>query len=317
MGRYVAGDSPEMDRKVREALKGIGGEIDALRLPKLLGVVLCGGYARGEGGVAELQRGKRRLSDDLDLYVVAKDGAGRRDVDAIAAALVPVAVRWRGLLGVDIDFCRAKTPRLIRRDQERLAVQELLHGYFDVAGAKGAEMFRGVEARQPSALPWIEAVRLLVNRGVGLVLTVESDAKGFVLRNLNKCVLGAGDALLIARGKYAWKIADRAAALGDPRYSAAMDCKFRPVGKKVCGRDEARDMWLAAVDEVLETGRRTGAMERSFRQAVGWILRRRTVGDRNTLGCDPAVRMLHELAGVVKAGRTMPPSLRRDWETFG
>ena len=109
---------------------------------------------------------------------------------------------------------------------------------------------------------------------------------------------------------------DRAAALGDPRYSAAMDCKFRPVGKKVCSRDEARDMWLAAVDEVMETGRKTGAMERSFRRTVSWIVRRWTVGDRSTLGYDPAVRMLHELTGVVKAGRTMPPSLRRDWDIF-
>ena len=81
--------------------------------------------------------------------------------------------------------------------------------------------------------------------------------------------------------------------------------------------EEARDMWLAAVDEVMETGRKAGAMERSFGQAVRWIARRRAIGDRDTLGYDPAVRILHALREVVKAGRTMPPPLRRDWETFG
>ncbi len=317
MGRYVAGDSPEMDRKVREAIKGIGGDIEALRQPKLLGVVLCGGYGRGEGGVAELARGKRRLSDSFEFCAVARDGAGRRDLAAIQAALVPVSVRWRDVLGVSMDFGRVRTLRSIRRRQDSVTVQNLLHGYCDVAGMKGAEMFRDIAVRQPSELQWIEAVRTLVNCGVGLVFTVESDAKGFVLRNVNRCVLGAGDALLIARGQYAWKVTDRAAALCDPRYTAAMECNFRPVGKTVCGRDEARKMWFAAVDEVLEAGRKGGAMKRSFGQAVRWLLRRRTVGDRKTLGYDPVLRMLLELVGVVRAERTMPPSLRRDWEIFG
>ena len=48
MGRHVAGEAPELDAMVDEALRGIGAEIDALRVPRLKGVVLGGGYGRGE-----------------------------------------------------------------------------------------------------------------------------------------------------------------------------------------------------------------------------------------------------------------------------
>ena len=61
MGLYVAGEAPEMDRRVGEAIKAIGAEIDSLRVPRLQGVVLGGGYGRGEGGVRSLELGVRSL----------------------------------------------------------------------------------------------------------------------------------------------------------------------------------------------------------------------------------------------------------------
>ena len=50
MGRFVAGDAPELDRALADALAAIGAEIGAMRVPSLAGVVLGGGYGRGEGG---------------------------------------------------------------------------------------------------------------------------------------------------------------------------------------------------------------------------------------------------------------------------
>ena len=50
MGRFVAGDAPELDRALADALAAIGAEIVAMRVPSLAGVVLGGGYGRGEGG---------------------------------------------------------------------------------------------------------------------------------------------------------------------------------------------------------------------------------------------------------------------------
>ena len=338
MGVYVAGDAPAMDRRVSEAIKAIGGEIDSLRVPRLQGVVLGGGYGRGEGGVRSLELGvgsselgggaarvEEALSNDLDFFAVTEEGASASEIAVLVAALEPVSRRWTERLGVDVDFT-VRTPWRLRHDQVRLMIQELIHGYFDVAGKKGAEMFKGIEVRPPSAFPWSEAVRLLVNRGVGLLLAHEQMSSettnyqlpttNFILRNINKCILGAGDARLIARGGYLWKAEERAAALGEPLYSAAVAGKFRPRKESVCSWEEAQAEWLKAVDEVMSEGRRTGAMRRSVYQTARWIGRRRTVGDLTTLGYGAVVRILLKPAPVVRMRAPLPPSLRRDWEVF-
>jgi len=228
-------DCPEADRLVDDAIHAIGAEIDALRIPRLLGVVLGGGYARGEGGVFDAEGSAPRLSNDLDFYVVAEDGSSGAELAAIAAALRPVSEKWTARLGVDVDFSPPKTPWRIRHDEERLMIQELVHGYCDVAGRPGAELFRDVARRDPSALPAMEAVRLLVNRGAGLLLAAEPGAEpGFVARNINKAILGCGDARLIARGGYRWRAEERSEALGDPLYAAAVAWKFRPRPEPVC-----------------------------------------------------------------------------------
>ena len=334
MGRYVAGEAPAMDRLVETVIRDVGAEIDALGVPQLQGVVLGGGYGRGEGGVWESPDGTQRLSNDLDFYVVTEEGATGADIQAIGERLSPVAVRWTARLGVDVDFCVAKTPWRLRHDQERVMIQELLHGYFDVAGKTGEELFGGIERRPPSAFPWTEAVRLLVNRGVGLLLAQEppptlphaapqplntstsQQPNDFAVRNVNKCILGAGDARLIARGGYRWKATDRATALGEPLYSAAVGWKFRPRREGVCDWETARLVWLKAVDEVMAAGRCAGALHRSLYQAGRWLVRRRTLGRVRTLGFDAVVRMLLELVEVVRRRGRLSPSLRRDWEIF-
>ena len=339
---YTAVPDAAIEKLLDRVLPEIADEIGALRLPRLRAVVLGGGYGRGEGGVRSLEfrvqslefrvpgsefggAGSETLSNDLDFFAVTEEGASAAEIAAIGAALEPVSRRWTDRLGVDVDFT-VRTPWRLRHDQERVMIQELIHGYFDVAGRKGAEMFKGIEGRPPSAFPWSEAVRLLVNRGVGLLFAREQmqsstqnsepGTRNFILRNINKCVLGAGDARLIARGGYLWKAEDRAAALGEPLYSAAVAWKFRPRQEGVCSWDEAQAEWLKAVDEVMSAGRRTGAMRRTVYQAVRWVGRRRTVGDLATLGYGAVVRILFKLAPVVRMRAPLPPSLRRDWEIF-
>ena len=347
-------DCPEADRLVDDALRAIGAEIDALAIPRLLGVVLGGGYARGEGGVvlegstAEGRDPPFRLSNDLDFYVVAEDGASPADLAAIAAALRPVSEKWTSRLGVDVDFSPPKTPWRIRHDEERLMIQELVHGYCDVAGRPGAELFRDVARRDPSALPAMEAVRLLVNRGAGLLLAAESGASpDFVARNINKCVLGCGDARLIAEGRYRWRAPDRADELGDDLYRAAVQWKFRPRPEPPCDWEAARDAWLETVESVCSNvrkfkrsnvpspqvsspepsnlgtfepanGARSALSRRTPRAAARWLVRRRSLGPvpLRTLGLDPLVRILDAMRPLVRDRKPFPASLRRDWEVF-
>ena len=158
MGRYVAGEAPAMDRLVEETVKEVGAEIKALAVPRLQGVVLGGGYGRGEGGVFDLPDGGQRLSNDLDFFAVTEKGASGRDIRAVADALAPVSEKWTAKLEIDVDFV-VRTPWRMRHDQERVMIQELMHGYFDVVGKTGEEMFVEIERRPPSAFPWSEAAR--------------------------------------------------------------------------------------------------------------------------------------------------------------
>ena len=363
MGRHVAGDMPALDRLVDDACAEIGREIDALCVPRLAGVVLGGGYGRGEGGIANcgnvemsnngnaemgIAEGNAaldngcfhnstipQLSNDLDFFAITEEDAPEAEVvPAIAAALEPVSKKWTRELGVDVDFA-VKTPWRLKHDEERLMVQELLRGHFDVAGRKGEELFAGIRLVDAAELPWSEAARLLMNRGMGLLLAKEEIAGGgapasgqasdFINRNINKCVLGAGDARLIAQGAYRWKAEDRAAALGDALYSAAVEWKFRPKPEPVCDWETAREMWLAAEDEVSRFPRQSRSSNpsrlsipsrRTLRSAVRWVVRRRTLGELSTFGLMPELRVLRRVSSAIRHRRGISPSLRRDWEVF-
>ena len=332
MGRHVAGEMPELDRLVDDACAGIGREIDALCVPRLAGVVLGGGYGRGEGGVREnsalelqLKSPTLTLSNDLDFFAITEEGAPEAEsVAAIGDALRPISEKWTAKLGIDVDFT-VKTPWRIRHDRERLMIQELLRGYCDVAGKKGEELFAGMERVDAAKLPWMEAARLLMNRGMGLLFAREVAGGGapasghdtprsddFVVRNINKCILGAGDARLIARHAYTWRAEDRAKALGDALYGAAVEWKFRPKAEPVCDWEKAREVWLAALDEV------SGCAEnsRTLRNAARWLVRRRSVGDLRTFALDPVVRVLDSVARRVRERRAPGDALMRDWQIF-
>ena len=338
---------PGLDRLVDDACTGIGREIDALCVPRLAGVVLGGGYGRGEGGVREnsalelqLKSPTLTLSNDLDFFAITEDGAPEAEsVAAIGDALKPISEKWTAKLGIDVDFT-VKTPWRIRHDQERLMIQELLRGYCDVAGKKGEELFAGMERVDAAKLPWMEAARLLMNRGMGLLFALSwsssevgenssssrkdeqippsnSNSKlelhaDFVSRNINKCILGAGDARLIARHAYTWRAEDRARALGDALYGAAVEWKFRPKAEPVCDWEKAREVWLAALDEVS-----CGAENsRTIRNAARWLVRRRSVGDLRTFALDPVVRVLDSVARRVRGRRAPGDALMRDWKIF-
>ena len=75
MGRHVEGECPGLDLLVDDACAAIGREIDALALPRLAGVVLGGGYGRGEGGA----RG-HGLYNDLDFFAITEDGASAAEI---------------------------------------------------------------------------------------------------------------------------------------------------------------------------------------------------------------------------------------------
>ena len=355
MGRHTAIECPELDRLVDDSCTEVGREVEALRIPRLAGVVLGGGYGRGEGGVRETGDGAQALFNDLDFFAITEEGASADEIAAITAALEPVSKKWTDRLGLDVDFT-VRTPWRIKHDEDRLMIQELVRGYFDVAGCKGERLFAHIRLIDAMKVPWMEAARLLMNRGMGLLLAMEGMGNGergmgngeqgmgngeqgmgngeqgmgngeegrgkreqgreFVLRNINKCVLGAGDARLVARHDYRWKAAERGDAFGDALYRAAVEWKFLPRDEAVCSWETAQKSWCEAFDEVMDAGRSEGALSRSLWEGARWVVRRRALGDLSGFGRNCTVRVLEGVARCVRERRRPDDALMRDWRIF-
>ena len=218
-GNYTAIPSCELAGLLDAARRGIAAEAAELKLPRLAEIVLGGGYGRGEGGVRHTPAGDK-LYNDLDFFVFS-DRANKRERRAIEAALKPVSQRWEEKLGVAVDFSPVKNLSSLTKVGSTLMFQELRRGWKPVLG--GGEFEKHFPELDAAQLPVSEAVRLLLNRGMGLVFAGETIRKNgdadFIMRNLHKSVLGGGDAMLLAAGKYRWRGADRVEAFRE--YAAA------------------------------------------------------------------------------------------------
>ncbi len=194
------------DMEAEMLLKRVLSEIGETLSGTGLCVVLGGSYGRGDGGV-RLDRENGILYNDLDFFVFA-----RKKCDNAEKLLDEVAEKYEKELKVDVDFSRIMSVKDIKNNARRLMMQELKRGYRLAAGEDLLEKYLPEFA--PEALPFSEACRLLLNRGMGLLLAGAKISSGstdtdFILRNIYKAILGAGDAMLIAGGKYSWKLAGR------------------------------------------------------------------------------------------------------------
>ena len=181
--------------EMRETLSGTG-----------LCVVLGGSYGRGDGGVRQ-DKENGLLYNDLDFFVFARKKPAHAE-----NLLKEIREKYEHQLKVDVDFSRVMGIKDIRKNSKRLMMQELKRGYHPVSGEDLLEKY--LPELPAEELPFSEACRLLLNRGMGLYLAGEKIANGsaerdFILRNLYKAILGAGDAMLISRGEYCWSIGER------------------------------------------------------------------------------------------------------------
>ena len=346
--KYTGIPSPGLERELDRALAEMGREIEALRLPGLAGVVLGGGYGRGEGGVRHTPEGDR-LYNDLDFFVFG-DRADRRRKQAIAAALVEISEKWEPVLGVDIDFSPVKNLSELRRAAPTLMFQELRNGWKPVWGA--VDPARMIPALAPDEVPFSEAVRLLMNRGMGLVfagdrLNRQDRDADFIVRNMNKTMLGCGDATLLAAGRYCWSGTERCAAFADyvreqrmPEefgafYADAFRYKLEPV--PVLPEDpfrrwrECRRFYLDTVrrvsgagpdadaDETVRGLRRRAAGARSFRNFLRWMIKARSPKPLSRMSDAPEATVLEMLFRLLSASENcpdLPPELHRLWRLF-
>ena len=343
--RYTGIGEPAAEELLNRAIPHIGRDIAALHLSGLAGVYLGGGYGRGEGGVFRGTDGRVRLYNDLDFFVVA-DHCGFPAKKRIDNALKAVSEEWSAQLEIEVDFGPVKNRSELKKVAHTLMFQELRHGHVTVCGDAGLLKME-LPDLNPALLSLPEALRLMLNRGMGLLLAREALAKpsadtGFILRNLNKCVLGCGDALLISRGKYAWSIHDRTRILSgqnelpeslDRLYREAVRFKLEPSAELPANPAadwlRLRTLWNEVLCRILALEAGTPdirpALHRLCRQEKAcswknvlrvWVKTRRLeISSMST--DDPRMRALAELYDALNcAVPVLSGRLRRTWQFF-
>jgi hypothetical protein len=193
------------------------GVLEIVPANKLEGLVLAGGYGRGEGGVLRTPRGDLPYND-LEFYVFIRgplllnQRRFQHPLHEFAEALGPDAGLEVELKVFSVDKLEASEPSMFFYD--------LIAGHRLVCGEP--QLLAGC-AHHLSAdkIPLHEAARLLMNRCSGLLFAAEHlqragfgpEEADFVERNLNKLRLALGDAVLTAFGQYHWSCGERHARL--------------------------------------------------------------------------------------------------------
>ncbi len=196
-------------------------------MPPRQAILLIGGFGRGEGGVISDESDQWRAFNDYDLLVLV-DG----NVDE--AVIRPLSVELAQRLDIDfVDIGVIQRRVLEGRPLDTVYAYELKAGHQVLEGPM--DILARMPAINPATLPTVEATRLLVNRGWGLVwarLHLEeamADAanfnrqrRRFTVNAIHKGVLAAGEAALLLAGQYDISYRERARRLPELELTTAL-----------------------------------------------------------------------------------------------
>ncbi len=175
---------------------------------KLEGLLLAGGYGRGEGGVLKTAAGDCPYND-LEFYVCVR-GHDWLNEKRYWAALHALGESLSPDAGVEVEFKVFSFAKL-RHSGVSMFYYDLVMGHRWLWGNEG--LLAGCTHQLAAHLiPLSEAIRLLMNRCSGLLFSREQlqqrpftpEHADFVGRNLAKARLALGDVILTAHGEYHW-----------------------------------------------------------------------------------------------------------------
>jgi hypothetical protein len=333
MFHYTAISDVEVDTQLAYILDCIQTDIKALPpscRPDY--VYLGGGYGRGEGGVCLRHDGRKTLYNDLDMFVFTAQASRRRRRD-IDAALQDISRHWSAALSLEVDFPPCRNLSRLSQHTHTLMFQELLQGNQLVYGQE--DVLAAWPRLDPADIPPLEAYRLMLNRGAGILLAAGRLTQqyatlpdlDFTLRNLHKAVLGCGDALLLQQKRYRYRSQERGELLRQCNplpgsvlpeiYAMSLLYKARPITEPDCDLPQfwvqVRQLWqdslltllgLARDDEQAAASAQVRAAllrlrgqspQSSCRQALRWLWHTRQLFPLADLFCDPVLRTLAEL----------------------
>ncbi len=213
-GSYFPGEHPRLAALLDDFLDSLSADLKRQPFaPEVCVLLLAGGYGRGEGGVfRESETAEPQLYNDLEFYLLVRDGASTKPVEQWCAGQ---SHRGDELLGIEVEFKVLRVGAFRRADYsmffyDLLAAHRLVYGSADFAATLRAELL------DPALIPLHEATRLLFNRGTGLFFSFvalrRNDARvgnGFIERNHAKVKLALADAVLASLGRYHFSCRER------------------------------------------------------------------------------------------------------------
>jgi hypothetical protein len=212
--RFTLDGSDALERWLGRACENVLAGIRSIIPPrKLEGLLLGGGYGRGEGGVLRTWSGEEPYND-LEFYVFVQ-GNNWLNEQRFGPALQPLSHELTAEAGVEVEFKIMSLAKL-RRSPPSMFYYDLVMGHRRLWGDD--KLLDGCgHHRDGREIPLSEATRLLMNRCTGLLLARAKIARepftaedaDFVGRNLAKAQLALGDAVLTVFGKYHWSCRER------------------------------------------------------------------------------------------------------------
>jgi hypothetical protein len=212
--RYTVDGSDALESQIHVSCELIRDAV-LRRLPSgsIEGLLLGGGYGRGEGGVLATPDGERPYND-LEFYVFAR---GNRHAYELRhrEAFERLSHELSPSVGVEVEF-KIMSLEELRRAPISMFFYDMIAGHKWLVGDDSL-LASCEHHRAAHLLPLTEATRLLMNRCSGLLfarehLTVEpfeDENADFIRRNIRKAQLAFGDAILAAFGRYQWSCRER------------------------------------------------------------------------------------------------------------
>lgn len=209
--RFTRDGGPGLEARIAAACERVRTGVASVVPDRIrTGLVLGGGYGRGEGGVLRAPGPAPQPEDpynDLEFYLFTR-GSALWNQRRYGRALHALEGRLTAEIGIDVEI-KLITTAALRRASPSMFHFDLIRGHRRIEG--GPELFEGCDRHaDASAIPAHEATRLLMNRGAGLLFAqerlaaatfLEADAD-FVGRNHAKAALALGDAVLAVQGLY-------------------------------------------------------------------------------------------------------------------
>lgn len=315
---YAPSASSEFQAWFGERLRRLTDDVRQGVGDNLVALILGGGYGRGEGGV--VRRNQREMPyNDIDLTIVVNEPTR---VDQ--RVLETIGKRASDVLGIEVDFSRPVAPGDVQNWPNTLMWHDLLNGHLVLTGEPNI-LKRLAPPTLSEPVPATEALRLLLNRGSGLLWAMAVKRgdetppdQDFVRRNSYKCLMALGDAVLITHNKYNTLYTGREITLMEVcssqsdvstlniqnGYRAALAFKFTPdlappVDTELDGLRAIADAWISVLLYV-ERSRHRNHDWRTIDEYVAW----RGIRERDQNGAD------RWLKNAVQNGMLGRPSVR-------